>query len=419
MGAAMDHKRTPHVGNLISIISLFILLLSNLSPASAQDQMRTTVQSHPAIPFDPKAYLPIIFNPAPTGPEWTISKIDTSHAIANMGDHSLRLTSDDQPRIAYGSNHLYYAHLEDIGWVIDLVDGASSVGKYTSLALDGSDLPYISYYSYSGQTYQDLKYAHWDGANWNTQTIDSVNTTYVAGTYPATAIAVDSNNNPSIAYLDYDYNYTQYKYLNDLKYADWTGTYWTYQILDNSDNIGGFISIGLDPENHPHISYFDDDYNDNLKYIQYTGDTLRPWPQITLDYADAGYYSSIAVDKESKIYISYFDETKNRLKMVSFHNDDNDTILQIVDTSSSAVAYTSIALDTHGRPHIAYYDSSKKDLKYARWTGSAWVLETIDSTGDVGRYASLALDSHDLAHISYYDASNKVLKYAVRNYQTP
>ncbi len=53
-------------------------------------------------------------------------------------------------------------------------------------------------------------------------------------------------------------------------------TNWISQILDSSDNIGGYVSMGLDPDNHPHISYYDDDYNDNLKYIQYTGSAWFP-----------------------------------------------------------------------------------------------------------------------------------------------
>ena len=173
----------------------------------------------------------------------------------------------------------------------------------------------------------------------------------------------------------------------------------------------------MDPDNHPHISYFDDDYNNNLKYIQNTGSA---WFPITFDYPDkTGYFSSIAVDKDSHVFISYFDESKDRLKMVSFHNDDLDTKIEIIDPNSSAGEYTSIALDSHGRPHIAYYDFMKKDLKYARWTGTAWVITTIDSSGDVGKFASLALDSFDLAHISYYDLTHNSLKYASRNYQTP
>ncbi len=138
--------------------------------------------------------------------------------MSNMGDHSLRLTSDNRPRIAYGSNHLFYAHLDDSVWYIDVVDGNNGVGGYSSLALDGSGLPYISYYD---ATNKDLKYAHWTGISWIVQAVDYGNATYGAGTY--TSIVVDSNNNPAISYIGNDYNYSQAQYLYDLKYTHWNG----------------------------------------------------------------------------------------------------------------------------------------------------------------------------------------------------
>jgi hypothetical protein len=403
----MKRYRTAQTGAYLLIFALLILFTSKAPPATAHAH-----QPEPHPTGDPFTFIPLILKPA--GPEWTTSVIDGSHGMADMGDHSLRLTSNNRPRVAYGSSHLYYAHLEDTGWVIDTVDSASGVGRYTSLALDDIDLPYISYYD---ATNKDLKLAHWNGSDWDVQTIDAGNLNYGAGR--DTAIALDDNNWPAISYLGNDYNTSQAKYLDDLKYAKWNGSVssWSILTLDSSDNIGGYISMGLDSDGHPHISYYDDDYNNNLKYIQYTGSS---WFQVTFDLAgNSGDHSSIAVAEESLVYISYFSEDKDRLKMVTFHNEGMTTKIETVDSNSSAGQYTSIALDSHGYPHIAYYDFSKKDLKYARWTGLAWVITTLDSTGDVGKFASLALDSHDLAHITYYDATNKDLKYAVRNYQTP
>lgn len=355
-----------------------------------------------------KIYVPVVFSPR--GPEWTFTTVDNAHNLSDMGDRSLRLTPDNRPRIAYGSSHLYYAHLEANGWVVDTVDASSGVGKYASLALDSSEKPYISYFN---QTSLDLKVAWWDGSAWKIQTVDPGNSIYGAGKF--TSIAVDTANHIHVGYLGNDYNYG--RYMPDLKYTYWNGSSWSAQILDNGDAIGGYVSLALDLDNHPHISYFDDDYNNNLKYIQNTGSA---WYQITFDYPDkTGYFSSIAVDKDSHVFISYFDETTDRLKMVSFHNDDLYTKIEVVDPDSSAGEYTSIALDSQGRPHIAYYDFINKDLKYAWWTGSTWIITTVDRTGDVGKYASLALDGSDLAHISYYDVNNNSLKYASQNFQTP
>ena len=92
------------------------------------------------------------------------------------------------------------------GWIIQTVDSEGVVGHYTSIALDSSGHPHISYQDYGNE---DLKYARWDGKSWIIQTVDSE-----GDVGESTSIALDSSDYPHISYGD--------ETVRDLKYARWT-----------------------------------------------------------------------------------------------------------------------------------------------------------------------------------------------------
>ena len=124
----------------------------------------------------------------------------------------------------------------------------------SSLALDSSDNPCISYTHGSLYEYQNrtLKYAQWTGTSWNIETVDSGGD---VGLSPS--LALDSSGNPHISYTDYTNK--------NLKYARWSGSAWSIEVVDAMGDTVGLTSIALDSEDRPHISYYDAT-NKNLKY---------------------------------------------------------------------------------------------------------------------------------------------------------
>ncbi len=334
-----------------------------------------------------------------TADAWYFQTVDWT---GNVGLYtSIALDASGYPHISYldaTNSDLKYAAWNGSGWDMRTVDSAGRVGWHTSLALDASGYPHISYQDLSNG---DLKYAAWNGSSWDIQTVDSGS----VGWY--TSLALDANRYPHISYFDFTNH--------DLNYAAWNGSSWAIQTVDSAGWVGEYTSLAVDPSGYPRISYFDRT-NTALKYAAWNGSS---WAIQTVDSAgDVGYCTSLALDASGYPRISYFDDTNDHLKYAAWNGSSWD--IQTVDSADSVGWDTSLALDASGNAHISYYDYLNEDLKYAAWNGSTWDIQTVDSAPwGVGRFTSLALDASGYAHISYYDASHDELNYATTQPMPP
>jgi hypothetical protein len=297
--------------------------------------------------------------------------------------------SYDHPHISFwdwGHAALKYASYDGTAWNIQIAD-SGGVGKYSSLALDSDGHPHISYFDY---THLALKYASYNGTTWTAETVDSD-----AGQY--TSLALDSDGHPHISYQTLDYG--------RLKYASYNGTTWTTEYADSDDGTGSFTSIALDSDGYPHISY-GDDWHTNLCYASYDG---TDWHVQIAASGEGGGDTSLVLDPDNHPHISWY---AGPLKYTS-HNG----TAWVTETVDSDGSYTSLALDSNHNPHISYFQriGGGGNVKYASYNGTDWNTETVDSTGYADGFTSLALDSDGQPHISYMetrDASNHYLKYA-------
>jgi hypothetical protein len=182
---------------------------------------------------------------------WTTSGWQPDAALAGIPFDgqtdcvSLALDSACNPHIAFCVGGSAYAVMlasrSGDAWSLDTVDVVSGyVPKGTSLVLDTQDHPHLSYHTQTA-----LRYAAWDGASWQIETIDAVDT----GVYEyGTSLALDAYGHPHIAHVSADGESLLYS-LDD-------GSGWTTETACSipSQN-GGDPSLVLDDLGRPRIAF--------------------------------------------------------------------------------------------------------------------------------------------------------------------
>src|SRR6185295_12851919 len=127
----------------------------------------------------------------------------------------------------------------DSTWIFEIVD--THVGFYTSLALDGNDVPHICYFD---STNADVRYATRAPGYWVNELVDSTGS---VGQY--TSIAMDPQGRPAIAYFDFTNG--------NLNLATRVNGAWSIEVADTVGIVGYYASLAFDRSGQPCVSYLD------------------------------------------------------------------------------------------------------------------------------------------------------------------
>jgi hypothetical protein len=338
---------------------------------------------------------------------WTTETVDN---IGNDGvGSSLQLDSAGNPHISYmkiSGNagpywSVHYANKSGTTWAKSEVDpavGGLFWAHATSLALDNSGNPHISYYNH---TAGNLWYADRSGG-WNRMVADNDLPYYGYNSRGSfSSIAINSTGYPHIAYQYLDGGH------QDLKYASWDGASWSNVTApDYFETASGDISLALDSTDVAHIASGN---QSSLIYTTYNGVS---WTMIMVDNVGGQVKSvSIALDGSGNPRISYYDSVSKVLKYAQKNG--GTWTKENVSPINGGGDYNSLALDSAGNPHISYTNETDSGLNYASKSGSSWVIEEVEGGGIYGECTSLKIDNSDRPHISYWDRNHEFLKYAV------
>jgi len=245
---------------------------------------------------------------------WQIETVDDSRITGYYS--SLARDEAGLPHIAYQDREslvLKYAHAEGTtphtgrAWQIETVDDTEQVGRYPSLALDRQDHPHIAY-GHGGNG--DLKYAHYDGANWHIEVVDDsgVSSSFIS-------LALDTAGRAHISYFDSLHYNLKYARRSESNLGQTQG--WQIETVDDDGRVGAWTSLALDAVGQPHISYCRYDLAHltctGLKYARRSGEG---WQIEMVDgVGSVGRYSSLALDVAGRPHIAYYaDSPDNNLK---------------------------------------------------------------------------------------------------------
>jgi hypothetical protein len=310
-------------------------------------------------------------------------------------------------------------------WECETVDGGiiGDLGQYSSIAIDPTtNLPVIAYWGISFYLATAL-----DGGGWDIITIDS-------GFGDYASVKVDSTGAPHIAYRRYDLtSYLQYA----RPVSGGTGNCGTFpgtyqcDTIDSGSGIGRYPSLALDSSDQPRIAY-QDEGNNALRYAYQNGGV---WTIREILPTNAGTYASLAVDINNGDlpHIAHYDNVNGKLGYAVYvgsngncgFNSSNtkfewqcDEIATMGTTTHPRTRDVSLALDKAGFPIIAYswyYGTpySTRGFSWARpaaalglQSGSCgpldlWLCEWIEDGTYSGDYSAVAIHPSGLATIAY------------------
>ncbi len=257
-------------------------------------------------------------NPSVNGPE-SIVALDTDGITGRYP--SLKLDAGGNPVIAYydaadGDMKLVHCNDADCDPAANGPESITSVdaaGRYLSLALDAAGYPVISYLYYTADA--DLRLAHCNDANCagGDESIVAVDTPGFVGS--ETSLALDASGNPAISYFDQTNFDLKLARCNDPNCA---GNDESLVSLPDAGYIGSNTSLALDGSDDPVIVFYDHLHTD-LRLVHCNDAKCTGGNETVVVLETTGGWGgsdvSLALDGGGNPAIAYYDPANHDLKL--------------------------------------------------------------------------------------------------------
>ena len=173
---------------------------------------------------------------------------------------------------------------------------------------------------------------------------------------------------------------------------------------------GAWTSITLDALGYPVVSYIDGAFSGDLKILHCGNATCSTGNSIVTVQSGDFYRTSLALDALGYPVVSYIDGSTLDLKLLHCGNANctSGNSVTTPDSTNDVGDYSSLQLDSAGYPVISYYDQTSADLKimHCNDANCAGNDESIESPDTGGSRTSLVLDASGYPVVSYVGGMN-------------
>ncbi|MFU8806805.1 MAG: hypothetical protein ACNA8W_23565 [Bradymonadaceae bacterium] len=330
---------------------------------------------------------------------WEVSVVDENGDVGR--EVSMVLGPDGYPRVAYqatigAGSELRFASFDGTDWTTEKLHDAVLAGKHTAIAYDSAGGLHVAATSFDGALLHSL-----DDGQWSSSTISPTARGRIGlafnGESPHVCVHLES------ATLLVHYGLDE-------------ESAWASTTVDGSvaaeARYGNYCSIAVSPDGVVHIAYEDNQFR-RLKYARLDGDV---WSKDVADSEDqdfVGTYISLVLDSDGAPHISYRAGVVGTpsIRLTSWQQGQWQT--RIVDADAGSIAnFTSLAVDSSDGLHITYFDVNGGVLKYAEPSGAGWDVRAVAPVGDeVEVHSVIAVDEDGRRHIVFFDGVNRRLMY--------